>query len=60
MLEIKAASEIKEMISIKKVDPNKDLTQEINLILKEYIVSLMKPLENSSFFMRKKQNLMQL
>ena len=50
---IEAASEIKEIISTKKVDPNKDLTSEINLILKEYIISLMKPLENSSFFKKK-------
>jgi fused signal recognition particle receptor len=48
-----AASEIKEIISTKKVDPNKDLTTEINIILKEYIISLMKPLENSSFFKKK-------
>ena len=47
---IEAASEIKEIISTKKVDPNKDLTKEINLILKEYIISLMKPLENKNFF----------
>jgi len=50
---IEAASEIKEIISTKKVDPNKDLTTEINLILKDYIISLMKPLENSSFFKKK-------
>jgi len=50
---IEAASEIKEIISTKKIDPNKDLTTEINIILKEYIVSLMKPLENSSFFKKK-------
>ena len=50
---IEAASEIKEIISKKKVDPNKDLTTEINLILKEYIISLMKPLENNSFFIKK-------
>ena len=42
-----AASEIKEIISTKKIDPNKDLTSEINFILKEYIISLMKPLENN-------------
>ena len=41
---IEAASEIKEIISTKKIDPNKDLTAEINFILKEYIISLMKPL----------------
>jgi fused signal recognition particle receptor len=50
---IEAASEIKDIISTKKVDPNKDLKLEINLILKEYIVSLMKPLENSYFFKKK-------
>ena len=52
---IEAASEIREIISTKKVDPNKDLAKEINLILKEYIISLMKPLENSSFFMKKEK-----
>ena len=52
---IEAASEIKEIISKKKVDPNKNLTMEINLILKEYIVSLMKPLENNSFFKKKEK-----
>jgi|TARA_A100001015_G_scaffold241114_1_gene275098 fused signal recognition particle receptor len=52
---IEAASEIREIISSKKVDPNKDLTSEINLILKDYIISLMKPLENMSFFMKKEK-----
>ena len=51
---VEAASEIKEIISKKKIDPNKDLTSEINLILKEYIISLMKPLEKNSFFEKKK------
>ena len=50
---IEAASEIKQIISTKKIDPSKDLSLEINLILKEYIVSLMKPLENKSFFTKK-------
>ncbi len=50
---IEAASEIKEIISTKKIDPKKDLTTEINLILKEYIISLMKPLENDYFFEKK-------
>ena len=50
---VEAASEIKEIISSKKIDPNKDLSTEINLILKEYIISLMKPLENNSFFQKK-------
>ena len=52
---IEAASEIKEIISTKKIDPNKDLSREINLILKEYIISLMKPLENNSFFKKKEK-----
>ena len=50
---VEAASEIKEIISGKKIDPNKDLTTEINLILKEYIINLMRPLENNSFFEKK-------
>ena len=50
---VEAASEIKEIISSKKIDPNKDLSTEINLILKEYIINLMKPLENYSFFEKK-------
>ena len=50
---IEAASEIKQIISTKKIDPSKDLSLEINLILKDYIISLMKPLENKSFFIKK-------
>ena len=52
---VEAASEIKEIISHQKIDPNKDLTSEINHILKEYIISLMKPLENNSFFEKKEK-----
>ena len=52
---VEAASEIKEIISNKKIDPNKDLSVEINIILKEYIVSLMKPLENNAFFEKKEK-----
>ena len=50
---IVAASEIKEIISDSKIDPKKDITEEISTILKEYIISLMKPLENNSFFKKK-------
>ena len=50
-----AASEIKEIISDRKIDPKKDIADEINIILKEYIVSLMKPLENNSFFQKKEK-----
>ena len=50
-----AASEIKEIISDSKIDPKKDISEEINVILKEYIISLMKPLENNSFFLKKEK-----
>ena len=50
-----AASEIKEIISDSKIDPKKDISKEINAILKEYIISLMKPLENNSFFQKKEK-----
>jgi len=50
-----AASEIKEIISDSKIDPKKDIAEEINTILKDYIISLMKPLENSEFFKKKKK-----
>ena len=50
-----AAAEIKEIISDSKIDPKKDITDEINIILKEYIVTLMKPLENDHFFKKKEK-----
>ena len=50
-----AASEIKDIISDSKIDPKKDIAEEISSILKEYIVSLMKPLENNSFFKKKEK-----
>jgi len=50
-----AASEIKEIISDSKIDPKKNITEEISLILKDYIISLMKPLENNSFFEKKEK-----
>ena len=52
---IVAASEIKEIISDRKIDPKKDIAEEINAILKEYIISLMKPLENNNFFKKKEK-----
>ncbi len=52
---IVAASEIREIISQTKIDPNKDLTDEINNILKNYIISIMKPLENIEFFKKKEK-----
>ena len=53
---IDSASEIKSIISHKKIDPDKNPIDEINNILKNYIVELMEPLEKKDFF-EKKQNL---
>jgi len=47
---VNAASEIKEIISSEKIDPKKEILNEVNLILKNYIIELMKPLENNNFF----------
>ncbi|MDC3385348.1 signal recognition particle-docking protein FtsY [Candidatus Pelagibacter sp.] len=52
---VAASAEIKSIISEKKIDPSKDLKDEINLILKDYIVNLMKPLENNNFFNKKEK-----
>ena len=48
-----ASEEIKKIIAEKKVDPNKNKLDEINSILKDYIISLMSPLEKSNFFSKK-------
>ena len=50
---IVAALEIKNIISQEKIDPKQDIMNEINIILKNYIISLMKPLENENFFNKK-------
>ena len=47
---VDAASEIKEIISSEKIDPKKETINEVNLILKNYIIELMRPLENINFF----------
>ena len=47
---VEAASEIKEIISKQKIDPNKEILDEINNLLRSYILSLMKPLERKDFF----------
>ncbi len=47
---VAAAEEIRNIISGKKIDPNKNQVDEINLILKNYIIDLMSPLENENFF----------
>ena len=48
-----AAEEIKQIIAQEKIDPKNDVMSEINLILREYIVTLMRPLENEKFFNKK-------
>lgn len=48
-----AAEDIKKIISEKKIDPKKNINDEVNLILKEYIISIMQPLENQEFFKKK-------
>ena len=50
---IDAASEIKSIIAEKKIDPNNNTVDEINLILKNYILELMTPLERKDFFENK-------
>ena len=50
---ITAASEIKNIISQEKIDPKKDILIEVNIILRNYIMSIMKPLEKESFFYKK-------
>ena len=50
---VTASEEIRNIIAEKKIDPNKNKVNEINLILKNYIIDLMSPLENESFFKNK-------
>ena len=50
---LKAAEEIKKIITQEKIDPKKDTMNEVNKILKDYIIQLMQPLENDSFFNKK-------
>jgi len=50
-----AAEEIKKIIAQEKIDPKKDVMNEINLILRDYIIALMKPLENENFFNKKEK-----
>ena len=47
---VDASSEIIDIIAQKKIDPKKDPITEVNNILKEYIIELMKPLEKKKFF----------
>ena len=50
-----AAEEIKKIIGQEKIDPKKDIMNEVNLILRNYIITLMKPLENETFFNKKEK-----
>ncbi|MDB3949110.1 signal recognition particle-docking protein FtsY [Candidatus Pelagibacter sp.] len=50
-----AAEEIKKIIGQEKINPNKDILNEVNLILRDYIITLMKPLENKNFFNKKEK-----
>jgi fused signal recognition particle receptor len=52
---LQAASEIKSIIAQEKIDPKKDIIEEVNIILKNYIISLMQPLENENFFKNKEK-----
>jgi len=50
---VAASEEIKNIIAEKKIDPSKSKVDEINSILKKYIIDLMSPLENENFFKNK-------
>ena len=47
---VDSASEIKKIISSEKIDPKNETINEVNLILKNYIIKLIRPLENNDFF----------
>ena len=53
---VEASSEIRQQIANSRIDPSKNKLDEINKILKEYILSLMKPLENKNFFHHSNEN----
>ena len=53
---VAASEEIRNIIAERKIDPNRNKIDEINSILKNYIIDLMSPLENENFF-KSKNNL---
>ena len=53
---IDSASEIRNILTQEKIDPNLDIIKEINKILKNYIISSMTPFEKKEFF-NKNENL---
>jgi len=52
---LSAAAEIKQIIAQEKIDPKNDVINEVSLILKNYITTLMRPLENENFFNKKEK-----
>ena len=54
---VDASSEIKDIIAQKKIDPKNNPIEEVNKILSEYIIDLMKPLEKKSFFEKKQSQI---
>ena len=50
---VSASEEIKNIIAQKKIDQNKNKIDEVNSILRNYIIDLMSPLENENFFKNK-------
>ena len=53
---VEASSEIRQQIANSRIDPSKNKLDEINKILKEYILLLMKPLENKNFCHQSNEN----
>ena len=49
------AAEIKQIIAQEKIDPKNNVMNEVSLILKDYIITLMRPLENEGFFNKKEK-----
>jgi fused signal recognition particle receptor len=49
------AAEIKQIIAQEKIDPKNNVMNEVSLILKDYIITLMRPLENEDFFNKKEK-----
>ena len=50
-----AAVQIKHIIAQEKIDPKNNVMNEVNLILRNYIIALMRPLENEGFFNKKEK-----
>jgi len=50
-----AAAEVKQIIAQEKINPKNDVMNEVSSILKDYITTLMRPLENENFFNKKEK-----